>query len=73
MERFKRCNVKLDENKVIRLTCFHYGSVSAYCIREKISRARFYQIVTWPHLSEDEESLQKLARNLKVNIKEILM
>lgn len=73
MNRFKRCNVKVDENKVIRLTCFHYGSVSAYCIREKISRARYYYILKYPHLSESEESLQKLARNLKVNIKEILM
>ena len=73
MERFKNCSVKLDENKVIRLTCFIYGSVSAYCLREKISRARFYFILRNPHLSKNEECLQKLAKNLKTNIDEIIL
>ena len=73
MERFKNCNVRLDENKVIRHTCFIYGSVTAYCLREKISRARFYFILRNPHLSKNEECLQKLANNLKVNIDEIIL
>ena len=73
MERFKRCGIRLDKEKVIRLVNFKYGSVKKYAKENGISRVRFYQILNEPHLSKDAESLQKLASNLQVSIETILL
>ena len=72
MERFKKCVIRLDKDKVIRLVNFKYGSVKQYAKEQGISRVRFYQILNEPHLSKDVECLQILASNLKVSIDEIL-
>ena len=73
MERFKRCAIRLDKEKVIRLVNFKYGSVKKYAKEHGISRVRFYQILNEPHLSKNVESLQKLASNLDVSIETILL
>ena len=72
MERFKKCVIRLDRDKVIRLVNFKYGSVKQYAKEHGISRVRFYQILNEPHLSKDVECLQNLASNLEVSIQEIL-
>lgn len=72
MERFKKCVIRLDRDKVIRLINFKYGSVKQYAKEHGISRVRFYQILNEPHLSKDVECLQKLASNLEVSIQKIL-
>ena len=72
MERFKKCEIRLDKNKVIRLVNFKYGSVKIYAKEKGISRVRFYQIVNQPHLSKNVECLQNLAKDLEVSIDEIL-
>ena len=73
MERFKKCVIRLDRDKVIRLVNFKYGSVKQYAKEHGISRVRFYQILNEPHLSKNVESLQKLASNLDVSIETILL
>lgn len=65
-------NIKVDKNKVIRLTLFFYGSVRAYCRREKISTARYYEILNVTHASTDVECLKTLAKNLKTTVGEII-
>ena len=73
MERFKRCEIRLDKEKVIRLVNFKYGSVKKYAKENGISRVRFYQIINEPHFSKYAESLQKLAESLQVSIETILL
>ena len=72
MERFKKCSIKLDKDKVNRLVKFKYGTIENYLKKEGITRMRFWQILNQPHLSKDVECLQNLASKLDVNIQEIL-
>ena len=72
MERYKNCSIKINKEIVIRHICFNYGSVAAYCKVAKISRSRFYTVVSKPHFSENEKCLQKLAKDLGMSIYDIL-
>ena len=72
MNRFIKCTVRLNKERVIRHICFNYGSVAAYCKVAKISRSRFYTVVSKPHFSENEKCLQKLAKDLGMSIYDIL-
>ena len=65
-------HVRVDKNEVIKLTCFFYGSVRAYCQREKISSARYYEILNVTHASTEVECLKTLAKNLKTTVGEII-
>ena len=72
MERFKNCSIRVNKEKVKRLVLYRFGSVKNYCHFADISRTRFYQIINAPHLSKNEECLQKLSHYLQVSIEEIL-
>lgn len=72
MDRFKYCTVKVDANKVKRLIMFFYGSLTAYCLQNGITRTRLYFILNKPHSSKDAKCLQDLAKNLKTSIGDIL-
>lgn len=73
MNRYKKCTIRLNRELVKRHVYFHYGSIGNYCDLNNISRVRFWEIVNKPHLSKNEECLQKLAKNLHVSIEEILL
>ena len=73
MERYKRCQIRLNKEKTKRLIQFKYGSLQAYCMANKIKRMRLWEILNRPHRSINEECLQKLTRNLEVNIEDILI
>ena len=73
MERFKNCTVRVNKDYVKRLVLFKFGSIKNYCHFADISRVRFWKIVNQPHLSKNEECLQKLASYLQVSIDTILL
>ena len=72
MDRFKYCNVKVDADKVKRLIMYHYGSLTAYCLKNGITRTRLYFILNRPHQTKDAKCLQDLANNLHTSIDNIL-
>ena len=72
MARFDRCLVKVDENKTKRLIMFKYGSMTAYCIQNGIARSRLYQVLSLPHYDKKSKCLQDLAKNLGVDVEELL-
>lgn len=73
MARFQKCDIRVNKSFVKREIIYKFGSINEYCKKSGISRMRFWQILNTPHLTEDVECLQKLAKDLGLSIKEILM
>lgn len=73
MARFQKCDIRVNKSFVKREIIYKFGSINEYCKKSNISRMRFWQILNTPHLTEDVECLQKLAKDLGLSIKEILM
>ena len=72
MERFKRCTVKVNKEKVIRLVKYKYGDVKAFCKELNVSRQRFYEVINTPHLSKESYALEKISKALDVDVEELL-
>ena len=73
MERYKKCSVKLNKEKVLREVRYMYGNVHNYCAYAKISTVRFYEIINTPHQSKNAPCLQKLAHLLNTSIDTMLL
>ncbi len=73
MARFKKCNIRVNKSFVKREIIYKFGSINEYCKKSGFSRMRFWNILNTPHLTENVECLQKLAKDLDLSIKEILM
>ena len=72
MERFKRCNVRVNKELVKREVIYKYGSITNYCKTNGISLMRYYELVNSPHSSENVKCLQELSKNLDLSIYDML-
>lgn len=72
MERYRRCNIKLNREFILKNIRYNYRSVAFYCRVVGISRSRFYEILSKPHFSENEKCLQDLSKNLGLSIYDML-
>lgn len=73
MERYSRCLVIVDAEKVNRLIKFKFNTIEAYLQKYSISRQRLWDILNRPHSSKNAKCLQDLANNLEVSIDTILL
>ena len=73
MERYKRCNVRVNKDFVKRRTQYIYGSVKNYCEHTKNTKMRYWQIVNTPHTKKNVKCLQTLATLLDLSIDEIII
>ena len=71
MERYRRCKVYVDADKVKRLAYFHYGSIKELLVDLGYSRQRYQKIVNCPHRSMQEECLLKIAKCLMTKVEYI--
>ena len=71
MERYKNCHVYVDADAVKRLAQYHYGSIKEMLKKLGYSRQRYNIIVSKPHFSANEQCLIKIAKCLRVDIKNI--
>ena len=69
----QRAKIRLNKDLVNKLVKYKYGTIEAYLQANKLTRMRFWQVLNRPHLTKDTKCLQDLARNLEVNIEEILL
>lgn len=72
VERYKKCQIRLNKELVKRYVVFKYGSIKNYCEQVGMSRVRFWEIVNKPHLSKEAKCLQDLSKNLGISISDIL-
>lgn len=71
MERYKNCYICVDAEHVKRLAQFHYGSIKEFLKDLGYSRQRYWEIVSCPHRSMQEECLQKIAKCLGTKVEYI--
>ena len=68
MERYSRCRIKVDSEKVKRLAQFNYGSIKELLKDLGYSRQRYLEVVNTPHRSRNEKCLLKLAKCLGTDV-----
>ena len=73
MQRYKKCVIRLNKEKVLREVRYKFGNVKNYCYYAHISTVRFYEIINTPHLTKEAPCLQKLTSLLQVSIDTILL
>lgn len=73
MQRYKRCAIRVNKDKVNRYVKFKYGTIEKFCKIIGYSRVRYWQVLNKPHLSKSEKCLQDLASKIDLSIEEILL
>jgi len=73
MQRYVNCPFRVNKEVVKREIVYKYGSLKNYCKHAGYSRARFYQIISTPHLSKEVKCLKDLAKDLNMSVDDIVL
>ena len=72
MKRYNHCLITVNKDLVKRHVQFKYGTIAKYCAYAHITTMRYWEIVNRPHVSKEVECLKKLAKDLNLNVEDIL-